>query len=71
MVDEDKKLSRFSVDVPLEVRQQMRDADDGVPDSTRARLLLELWANDKTLQRRVRTKHEKLQRERYRLRHKS
>lgn len=70
MVDQEKKASRFSVDVPLEVRRQMQRADDGVPDSTRARLLLEMWANDEDLQRRVRVEHERLQRDRYRLRRK-
>lgn len=49
----------------------MRQADDGVPDSTRARLLLEIWGDDEELQRRVREGYEQLQRDRYRLRHKS
>lgn len=71
MADDEKKVSRFTVDVPLEVRRRMRHADDGIPDSTRARLLLELWAEDPELQRQVGERHEQLQRERYRLRHKT
>lgn len=66
----DRKTPRFSVDVPLEVREQMRSAEDGVPDGTRARLLLEMWAQDEDLQRRVREAHAALLRDRYRLRHK-
>lgn len=61
-----RKTSRFTVDVPPKVREQMREAGDGIPDGRRARLLLELWADDQDLQRRVREAHSRL----YRLRHK-
>lgn len=69
MADE-RKTSRFSVDVPPEVRQRMRAADDGIPDGPRARLLLEMWAQDEDLQHRVREAYAQLLRDRYRLRHK-
>lgn len=62
----ERKTSRFTVDVPPEVREQMRHAGDGIPDGRRARLLLEMWVHDEDLQRRVREAHSRL----YRLRHK-